>query len=120
MVDALGTLGEPVLDRTLVLNVLRGLNDRYSHLADSTIDTPTWRPQRALVRFHPSPTFEPVLDRTLVLIEEVTMASKVSTPTTLVASSSPSCPPVPRSGRAPGASAGHGGQPNHNAGQGGG
>lgn len=33
MADALGDLGEPVLDRTLVLAVLRGLNDKFSHLA---------------------------------------------------------------------------------------
>jgi hypothetical protein len=30
MTDALGTLGEPVLDRTLVLNVLRGLNEPHT------------------------------------------------------------------------------------------
>ena len=33
MADALGTLGEPVLDRTLVLNVLHGFNEKYSHKA---------------------------------------------------------------------------------------
>jgi hypothetical protein len=102
--DALGTLGEPVLDRTLVLNVLRGLNDRYSHLAALITHT------------HPFPSFADV--RADLLIEEVTMASKVSTPTALVASSSPSRPPVPHSGGAQGAPAGHGGQPSHTAGQG--
>lgn len=33
MADALGDLGEPVLDRTLVLAVLRGLSDKFSHMA---------------------------------------------------------------------------------------
>jgi hypothetical protein len=32
MADQLADLGEPVRDRTLVLNVLRGLNDRFSYL----------------------------------------------------------------------------------------
>ncbi|KAL6597818.1 hypothetical protein ACP70R_046623 [Stipagrostis hirtigluma subsp. patula] len=32
MADELGDLGEPVLDRTLVLNVIRGLNERYEHI----------------------------------------------------------------------------------------
>jgi hypothetical protein len=32
--DQLADLGEPVRDRTLVLNVLRDLNERFTHLAD--------------------------------------------------------------------------------------
>jgi hypothetical protein len=32
MVDALRGLGKPLPDRTLVLNILRGLNKRYNHL----------------------------------------------------------------------------------------
>ena len=32
LADSLRDLGEPVADRTLVLNLLRGLNPRYSHL----------------------------------------------------------------------------------------
>jgi hypothetical protein len=32
MADSLGDLGCPVEDRNLVLNVLRGLSDRYTHL----------------------------------------------------------------------------------------
>ena len=32
MADSLRDLGEPVADRTLVLNLLRGLNPRYGHL----------------------------------------------------------------------------------------
>jgi hypothetical protein len=32
MADSLSDLGYPVEDRMLVLNVLRGLSDRYTHL----------------------------------------------------------------------------------------
>jgi hypothetical protein len=83
MADALGTLGEPVLDRTLVLNVLRGLNERYSHMA-------------ALIkRTRPFPSYSDV--RADLLIEEMTLANKSSTPTALVATT-PAHPPGPRPG----------------------
>jgi len=45
MADSLGDLGWPVEDRILVLNVLRGLSDRYAHLR-------TW-----ITRQRPFPTF---------------------------------------------------------------
>ena len=45
MADSLGDLGWAVEDRILVLNVLRGLNERYSHLR-------TW-----ITRQRPFPTF---------------------------------------------------------------
>jgi len=45
MVDSLGDLGWPVEDRILVLNVLRGLGDRYSYL------------QMWITRQRPFPTF---------------------------------------------------------------
>lgn len=32
MADDLGALGEIITDRTLILNVIRGLNDRFSHV----------------------------------------------------------------------------------------
>jgi uncharacterized membrane protein YgcG len=80
MADALGTLGEPVLDRTLVLNVLRGLNERYSHMA------------AMIKRTRPLPSYSDV--RADLLIEEVTLASKSSTPTAFVTSSSPARPPA--------------------------
>jgi hypothetical protein len=32
LADSLCDLGEPVVDRTLVLNLLRGLSPRYGHL----------------------------------------------------------------------------------------
>ena len=74
MADTLATLGEPVLDRTLVLNVLRGLNEQYSHMAAMIKHT------------RPFPSFSDV--RADLLIEEVTLASKTSSPTAIVASSS--------------------------------
>jgi hypothetical protein len=37
MTDALGDLGEAVLDRTLVLAVLRGLNGRFAHMVSLLI-----------------------------------------------------------------------------------
>jgi uncharacterized membrane protein YgcG len=82
MADALGTLGELVLDRTLVLNVLRGLNDRYSHMA------------AMIKRTRPFLSYSDV--RADLLIEEVTLASKSSTPTAFVTSTSPAPPPAPR------------------------
>jgi hypothetical protein len=45
MADSLGDLGWPVEDRILVLNILRGLSDRYAHLR-------TW-----ITRQRPFPTF---------------------------------------------------------------
>lgn len=87
MADALGTLGELVLDRTLVLNVHRGLNERFSHMA-------------ALIkRISSFPSYSDV--RANLLIMEVTLASKSSTSTSFMASSSPrpiaSCPTDPPS-----------------------
>jgi hypothetical protein len=45
MADSLGDLGCPIEDRILVLNVLRGLSDRYTHL------------RSLIMRQHPFPTF---------------------------------------------------------------
>jgi hypothetical protein len=70
MADALGTLGEPVLDRTLVLNVLRGLNEQYSHMA------------AMIKRTRLFPSYSDV--RADLLIEEVTLASKTTTPTAVL------------------------------------
>ena len=50
MADSLDDLGWPVEDRILVLNILRGLNDRYTHLQ-------TW-----ITRQRPFPTFLQVRD----------------------------------------------------------
>ena len=66
MADALGDLGEPVSDRTLVLNVLRGLSDRFSDI------------RRHLRLGRPFPTFHDV--RATLLLEELTMAHRASSP----------------------------------------
>jgi hypothetical protein len=50
MADSLGDLGCPVEDRIFVLNVLRGLSDRYTHL------------RSLIVRQRPFPTFLQVCD----------------------------------------------------------
>jgi len=61
MADDLGDLGEVIQDRTLVLNVLRGLNERYSHMV------------ALLKRSRPFPTFDEV--RNDLLLEELTINS---------------------------------------------
>ena len=58
MADSLGDLGWPVEDRILVLNVLRGLSDRYSYLR-------MW-----ITRQRPFPTFLQVCDD--LVMEELT------------------------------------------------
>lgn len=75
MADALGDLGETVHDRTLVLSILRGLNEKFSHMA-------------ALIkRQKPFPSFIEV--RSDLRLEEITMQSKpVSSSTALLASTS--------------------------------
>jgi hypothetical protein len=60
MTDALGDLGEAVLDRTLVLAVLRGLNGRFAHMVS------------LLKRQRPFPTFMKV--RNDMQLEEIEMA----------------------------------------------
>ena len=63
--DSLRDLGEPVANRTLVLNLLRGLSPRYGHL-------------KALIkRSVPFPTFHAA--RNELLLEELTMAHEAPT-----------------------------------------
>jgi hypothetical protein len=69
MADDLCALREPISDRTLVLNLLRGLNERFSHL----------RP--LIVRTVPFPAFQQVKED--LLLEEITQgAARHSTTTT--------------------------------------
>jgi hypothetical protein len=52
MVDSLCDLNEPVADRTLVLNLLRGLSPRYNHLKaliKRTVPFPTFHCRAELV-----------------------------------------------------------------------
>jgi hypothetical protein len=66
LVDSLYDLGEPIADRTLVLNLLRGLSPCYVHL-------------KALIkRTMPFPTFHAM--RNELLLEELTMAIEAPSP----------------------------------------
>lgn len=59
MEDMLGDLGEVVTDRTFVLNVIRGLNERFKTIG------------MHLRRSHPFPTF--LGAKSDLLVEELTM-----------------------------------------------
>jgi hypothetical protein len=86
MADSLRDLGEPVGDRTLVLNLLRGLSPRYGHL-------------KALIkRTVPFPTFHDV--RNELLLEELTMAYEATAPA-LTLYSAPPGGQAPSGGQAP-------------------
>jgi uncharacterized membrane protein YgcG len=75
MDDQLADLGEPVRDRTLVLNVIRGLNDRFSYLG-------------ALIqRQRPFPTFVEV--KSDLRLAEINMAAKSAQPPQAFAASAP-------------------------------
>ena len=91
MADALGDLGEPVHDRTLVLSVLRGLNAKFSYMA------------ALLKRQKPFPSFIDV--RSDLLLEELTMGPRSSTPSTALVATAPAAP----RGSVPGAPSGGGG-----------
>jgi uncharacterized membrane protein YgcG len=75
MVDDLTTLGEVVTDRTLVLNVLRGLNERFTHIG-------------ALLR-RACPFLEVKDDLSL---EELTLGSHPPSPTAALAATTKSAP----------------------------
>jgi hypothetical protein len=75
MTNSLRDLGEPIADRTLVLNLMRGLSLRYGHL-------------KALIkRTVPFPTFDVV--RSQLLLEELTMVTKAPTPAPTLYSAPP-------------------------------
>ena len=80
MADSLGDLGWPVEDRILVLNVLRGLSDRYSYLR-------TW-----ITRQRPFPTFLQVRDD--LVMEELTQGLQPGSTSALGPSSSSSTPEI--------------------------
>jgi hypothetical protein len=86
MADSLRDLGEPIADRTLVLNLLRGLSPRYGHL-------------KALIkRTVPFPTFHHIKNE--LLLEELTMVYEAPAPAPALYSA----PPVgqaPSRGQAP-------------------
>jgi hypothetical protein len=68
MADSLGDLGCPVEDRILVLNVLRGLSDRYTHL------------RSLIMRQRPFPTFLQVRDDLALEITLGAQATSISGP----------------------------------------
>jgi hypothetical protein len=86
MADSLGDLGCPVEDRVLVLNILHGLSDRYTHL------------RSLIMRQRPFPTF---LQDDLAL-EEITLGAHVasisgpgsSSSSTALAAFTPTRPPT--------------------------
>jgi uncharacterized membrane protein YgcG len=108
MADSLGDLGCPVEDRVLVLNILRGLSDRYTHL------------RSLIMRQRPFPTFLQVCDD--LALEEITLgaqAASISGPgssssSTALAAFTPTRPPTPSQSalghRPPGPSMGGGGR----------
>jgi hypothetical protein len=73
MADALADLGEPVQDWTLVLNLLRGLGERFQFMS------------QLVTRQRPFPAFTDVY--TDLRLAELNMASPSPTPSALLASS---------------------------------
>jgi uncharacterized membrane protein YgcG len=117
MADSLGDMGCPVEDRILVLNVLRGLSDRYTHL------------RSLIMRQRPFPTFLQVRDD--LALEEITLGAQVasisgpgsSSSSTALAAFTQTRPPTPSQSalgpRPPGSSMGGGGQGGEGGGGGG-
>jgi hypothetical protein len=66
LTDSLCDLGKPMADRTLVLNLMRGLSPRYGHLKD------------LLKKTVPFSTFHVV--RNELLLKELTMAIEAPSP----------------------------------------
>jgi len=89
MADDLADLGEHVTDRTLVLNVIRGLNERYRDIGVH------------LRRGRPFPSFAAV--RNELLLEEINMVQHPVAPSTALVATGSSAPrqPAPTDGGAP-------------------
>jgi hypothetical protein len=81
--DAIADLGEPVSDRTLVLNILRGLNERFQFMA------------QLITRQKSFPSFSDV--RADLRLAELNMEKHMAPPSVLLATptSKPSAPPLP-------------------------
>ena len=88
MADQLGNLGEPVSDRTLILNLIRGLNAKYTAIGHH------------IRRGRPFPTF--LEAKNDLLLEEITVGASDPDPSTALlaaAAGRPSAPaPQQRSG----------------------
>ena len=81
MADDLTALGEVITDRTLVLNVIRGLNERFSHVG------------ALLHRARPFPSFLEARDD--LILEELTLENRKDAPATALAVSTTSSSPSP-------------------------
>ncbi|XP_062205181.1 uncharacterized protein LOC133907160 [Phragmites australis] len=79
MADDLTALSEVITDRTLVLNVIRGLNERFDHVG------------ALLRRARPFPTFLEARDD--LILEELTLENRKDAPATALAASTTSGPP---------------------------
>jgi len=78
MADDLGALGEIITDRTLVLNVIRGLNERFTHVG-------------TLLRCaRPFPSFLEARDD--LVLEEITLENRQTPAAALTASTKPAAP----------------------------
>jgi hypothetical protein len=78
MADDLTALGEVITDRTLVLNVIRGLNERFTHIG------------ALLRRARPFPTFLEAKDD--LSLEELTLGSRQPSPAAALAATTKSAP----------------------------
>ncbi|XP_039787176.1 uncharacterized protein LOC120653514 [Panicum virgatum] len=82
MADDLGALGEPITDRTLVLNVIRGLNERFSHIGTLL------RHARLFTSFLEA--------RDDLILEEITLENRQSSPAAALTASAKSTAPPPQ------------------------
>ncbi|XP_066341145.1 uncharacterized protein [Miscanthus floridulus] len=96
MVDDLTALGEVGTDHTLILNVIRGLNEHFSHVGT------------LLHHARPFPTFLEARDD--LILEELTMETRKDTPATALAASTTPSPAPTSSGMGAG---GHSKPPNN-------
>ena len=87
MAQQLADLGEPISDRTLTLNLLRGLNERFRDAG------------RHIRRGHPFPKFKNAVDE--LILEELTMAQQAPTPPTALLAAGKGAPPGRRRRRRP-------------------
>ena len=75
MADALDDLGEVIHDRTLVLNVLRGLNEKFAHM------------KAHFKRTKPFPSFDEV--RNDLILEEIDSSTPTPPPATALVAAPP-------------------------------
>jgi hypothetical protein len=99
MADALRGFGEDIPDRTLVLNVIRGLNEKFAPIGIH------------LLRAKPFPTF--LEARTELLLEELTMGKPASDSSTALLASAPGGSGPTSSHGSTGAHNGNGEHPQH-------